>query len=85
MKTITNILEGKFAVYGCVRSLVLALFIASAWAEDPQITRQEDAPPADWLHGDGITRNWGGLRTRLQDYGVDIFGSYASEVWGNTT
>jgi porin len=85
MKTITNILEGKFAIYGCVRSVALALFIASAWAEDPQVTQQQDAPPADWLHGDGISRDWGGLRTKLQDHGVDIFGSYTSEVWGNTT
>ena len=39
---------------------------------------------SDWLSGDGITGDWGGLRSKLIDRGVEFFGSYDAEVWGNT-
>ncbi len=34
---------------------------------------------------DTATGDWGGLRTKLEDRGVEIFGGYTAEVWGNTT
>ena len=33
---------------------------------------------------DGLTSNWFGTRTTLQDRGVEFFGGYTAEVWGNT-
>ncbi len=38
-----------------------------------------------WLKGDNALGDWGGARTSLQDKGVEIFGGYTAEVWGNTT
>lgn len=38
----------------------------------------------DWLSGDGLTGNWGGLRNKMVDHGVEFFGSYDTEVWSNT-
>ncbi len=46
---------------------------------------QETGTHADWLSGDGITGDWGGLRNKLVDHGVDFFASYQAEGWGNTT
>jgi porin len=39
----------------------------------------------DWLSGNGITGNWGGLRSQMVERGVDFFASYQTEGWGNTT
>ena len=85
MKTKPTNLQGKFHIFGRASYAALALFAATAWAADPQVVQQADAPPVDWLHGDGVSGDWGGLRPTLQDHGVDIFGSYTTEVWGNTT
>lgn len=67
-----------------VAPIALTLLTATAWAE-PQSVQDDDPPAFDWLHADGITGDWGGVRTTLQDHGVEIFGGYTSEVWGNTT
>ena len=45
----------------------------------------ENSPPlSEWLSGDGLTGSWGGLRTKLMDRGVEFFGTYYAEGWGNT-
>ena len=38
-----------------------------------------------WLKGDYATGDWLGVRTTLEDKGVEISGGYTAEVWGNTT
>ena len=42
-----------------------------------------DADP--WWKGDYGTGDWLGVRTELEDKGVEISGGYTAEVWGNTT
>jgi len=69
---------------GAFAGAALTLLGATAWSEPP--VHQDNNPPAvDSLHADGLTGDWGGLRTTLQDRGVEIFGGYTVEVWGNTT
>jgi porin len=57
--------------------------------EPESATSRGPAPEAgthtDWLSGDGITGDWRGLRNQLVDHGVEFFGSYQAEGWGNTT
>ncbi len=38
-----------------------------------------------WREWDAATGNWGGVRTKLQEQGIDLFGGYTAEVWGNRT
>jgi porin len=38
-----------------------------------------------WWTGDYATGDWLGVRTTLEDKGVEISGGYTAEVWGNTT
>jgi porin len=66
-----------FFILGSIRLAFLA--IDTAHAQDPFL-------PAisDWLAGDGMTGSWRGLRSRLTDQGVEFFGIYDAEVWGNT-
>jgi porin len=42
-----------------------------------------DADP--WWKWDYATGDWFGVRTTLEDKGVEISGGYTAEVWGNTT
>jgi len=42
-----------------------------------------DADP--WWKWDYATGDWLGVRTTLEDKGVEISGGYTAEVWGNTT
>jgi len=50
---------------------------------EPEELRQ--VPMAGWLEANGMTGDWGGMRTGLQERGVEFFGGYMAEVWGNTT
>ena len=43
----------------------------------------KDANP--WWKWEYATGDWLGMRTKLEDKGVDISGGYTAEVWGNTT
>lgn len=67
------------------RTLMLAILgLSSAWAGstvNEQIS--DDAHP--WWEWDGATGDWLGARTALADKGVEFFGGYTVEVWGNTT
>jgi len=42
-----------------------------------------DANP--WWEWDYATGDWSGVRTALADQGIEVFGGYTAEVWGNTT
>lgn len=62
--------------------LVLGMSLSVAETE----MLQDDTPPfSRWIEADGITEDWFGMRTQLSDHGIDIFGGYTAEVWGNTT
>jgi len=65
-----------------VLSFIVALLLSSG------LTRAErsdnpDAKPI--LERNQITGDWLGARPLLSDKGVEIFGGYTVEVWGNTT
>ncbi len=77
-KTPANVLFGRL-----VHAAFFFFAMAMAWAE-PQAILDEESPAKDWLNSEGVTGEWGGLRTTLQDHGVEIFGGYTAEVWGNT-
>lgn len=47
--------------------------------------QSEAASQTSWLTQDTATGDWGGFRTQLEDKGLEIFGGYTVEVWGNTT
>lgn len=38
-----------------------------------------------WLEQDGAMGDWFGVRTTLLDHGVEVFGGYTVDVWGNTS
>ncbi|MEO8207264.1 MAG: carbohydrate porin [Chthoniobacterales bacterium] len=69
--------------------LLFVLGISGAFAADP--ASSPDFPenisqfPQSILFADGVTGDWWGERTKLKDRGIDIFGGYTAEVWGNTT
>lgn len=54
-----------------IAAIGFTLLPAMAWADD-----------AD-LYGNTLTGDWGGWRTRLHDYGVDLSLGYVSETAGN--
>lgn len=64
--------------------LALASFYGVAWglAEPAQLREVE---PYSWMTGDHALGDFGGARTTLEDHGVELFGGYTAEVWGNTT
>ena len=60
-----------------------AICLAGAgFAQSPDAA-QADAAPI--LERDQVTGDWLGTRPVLADRGVEIFGNYAVEVWGNTS
>jgi len=71
-------------------SLLAALLVGPLCAQQQILDEQQQAaskPNAmmSWLMGDTATGDWGGVRTGLADHGVEVFGGYTAEVWGNTT
>lgn len=66
----------------------LAVVLMLPLAAQQEIFDEQDAverPASAWLHGDLATGNWRGLRDTLCERGLDFFGGYTVEVWGNTT
>ncbi|MBN8711007.1 MAG: carbohydrate porin [Verrucomicrobia bacterium] len=63
----------------------LLLSAASLMAGVATQSEQISDPAKPWWEWDNATGDWFGARTTLQDHGVDLFGSYSAEVWGNTT
>jgi Carbohydrate-selective porin len=73
-----------------LRRAACMLFLAAAVplpAQQEFFDEQDEDRPfsSSWLNGDSATGDWRGLRTTLNEHGVDLFGGYAAEVWGNTT
>ncbi len=64
--------------------LVTAVSASTAFAGAP-VTEQISDESNPWWKWDYATGDWGGLRTTLEDKGVELFGGYTVEVWGNTT
>ncbi len=69
-----------------VRKFLLSFLasVSAAWAgtaSSGQISN--DANP--WWEWDTATGDWFGVRTTLEDKGIEVFGGYSAEVWGNTT
>ena len=66
-------------------TLLTLLSAGAAGAADPSssastmLGREIEAPD------EGLTGNWGGLRTELEDKGVAIFGNFTAETAGNPT
>lgn len=73
-------LRGNFMA----KKILLALLCSASvtWAgTSTQIS--DDSNP--WWEWDTATGDWFGVRTSLEDKGIEIFGGYTAEVWGNTT
>lgn len=75
-----------------VTSPLLALCLTlPAFGQSPTVILDDQdqaaaATPANpWWEGDTATGDWFGMRTALEDKGLEIFGGYTVEVWGNTT
>jgi porin len=72
---------------------LLSLLGASALLAGPLLAQQEilvenrtePGPLTKWLECDRMLDNCGGARDFLEDHGIDLFGGYTAEVWGNTT
>lgn len=56
------------------------LLVGSPWVVAEQATNGESI-----LERDQVTGEWMGTRPVLCDCGIELFGSYTAEVWGNTT
>lgn len=63
--------------------------LATAWGQEEVFDAQSEAaagsPVSSWWDGDAATGTWSGVRPTLEDHGVEIFGGFITEVWGNTT
>src|SRR5262245_43889080 len=62
----------------------LGFIVAAARGEPGQIPKGETPPLSNWLSADGITGDWGGLRSKLAGSGVEFLGTEQAEAWGNT-
>jgi porin len=74
------------------RLACFALLTTTLPAQSPtDLVDRQDAAGAhvskasSWLAGETATGEWWGLRTRLEERGLEIFGGYTAEVWDNTT
>jgi len=61
---------------------LLLLSFSHAFAADGSSSEQTSST---WWTGNYGTGDWFGVRTTLEDKGVEISGGYTAEVWGNTT
>jgi porin len=69
----------------CIAMTATALFAEDLSAQEEITGQVMDTDRTDWWGGDGITGDWFGARTMLSDHGIDLFGSYTIDVFGNTT
>jgi porin len=68
--------------------LAVATLITSSLHAQQQVLDQnqkEDGPLTKWLECDCCLGDMGGIRSSLSNHGVEFFGGYTAEVWGNTT
>jgi carbohydrate-selective porin OprB len=69
------------------------LWLAALFAVAPMCAQQETlyhqqhtaGPLSKWIEGDRGLSDLGGIRNILSDHGLEFFGGYTAEVWGNTT
>ena len=67
-----------------IHCAAFGLIAATTWAGSETVEKV-NPPLSQWLAADGITGDWDGMRSKLTaDHGVEIFGNYTTEVWGNT-
>ncbi len=67
-------------VLGGLAALALTTGVLQA---EPQELR-DNVLPKPWGAGDALTGNWGGLRLWLERHGIEVFGGWTFDVWGNT-
>src|SRR5215510_5631468 len=80
-----SFVDGLSSRYRTVVSwAALGFIFAAARAEAGEIPKKEAQPLSDWLSGDGVTGDWGGLRSKLAGCGVEFLGTEQVEEWGNT-
>lgn len=60
-----------------------SIVVAVALIGHQGVEAQDSAEPI--LERNQVTGHWFGSRPMLSDHGVEIFGGYTVEVWGNTT
>ncbi len=67
-----------------IHCVACGLIAATTWAGS-EIVEKVNSPLSQWLAADGFTGDWDGMRSTLTaEHGVEIFGNYTMEVWGNT-
>jgi len=92
VRTVSGLLQPESIIMqpNLVSALTALGLIGSAIGQSTEqvITNQERAAAApeqgalwEW---DAATGDWFGARTALEDNGIEIFGGYTVEVWGNT-
>jgi len=78
---IRNLIDG-FIGAGALLIFAGTVSIMSAQAIDTSATGSSESPTI--LERDQMTGDWAGARPLLSDKGLEIFGGYTVEVWGNT-
>lgn len=63
---------------------LLILLVSSVQSQE-QILGDPERSSLGWSEQGGFTGDWLGGRTSLEDHGLEFFGGYTAEVWGNTT
>jgi porin len=65
----------------------LALTAGSLFAQQEVLADQQttEGPLTNWLNGDHALGDMGTMRATLEDKGLEFFGGYTAEIWGNTT
>lgn len=70
-------------------AMILSMLLAAPALADEEPARHRDADPIARQHGADapktLTGEWGGLRTRLRDEGVDLTAGYVSETAWNVS
>ena len=81
---LANEMPGRNHFCALIHCAACGLIAATTWAGLESVEKG-NSPLSQWLAADGITGDWDGTRPALTaNHGVEIFGSYTVEVWGNT-
>lgn len=74
----------KFAIT-CFVTLGIAGSSSAKSAQEIMEDQTRSSGLGEWWEGDVATGGWFGARTGWHEHGVEFFGGYTAEVWGNTT